>query len=147
MPALSDVNLGLLLSELVNRPTVGTINASKNPGLLKSLWTLLTVYQWTPAIQTSVDAAIRAAMIQPGLTSHVSAVALTRDALMSDQTTSPSASALATGPTLSGHISGDWSVKRHTGPLPTMAPWLPMPGRSCFPWLSARQSPRSCPRS
>ena len=84
MPVLNDANLGLLLSELVNRPTIGTINASKNPGLLKSLWTLLTVYQWTPTIQASVDAAIRAAMTQPGLTSHVSAVALTRDALMSD---------------------------------------------------------------
>ncbi len=84
MPVLSDENLGLMLSELVNRPTIATVNASKNPALLKSLWSLLTVYQWTPTIQGSVDAAIRAAMVQPGLTSHVSAIALTRDALVID---------------------------------------------------------------
>ena len=84
MPVLNDANLGLLLSELVNRPTIGTINVSKNPLLLKALWSALTFYQWAEAARPAVDAAIRAAIVQPGLTSHVAAVAQTRDALLAD---------------------------------------------------------------
>ncbi len=82
MPVLSDANLGLMLQELTNRPTIASVNGSSNAPVLKALWTSLTFYQWTPAVQPSIDGAIRAAMLQPGLTSHVSAVALTRDAMM-----------------------------------------------------------------
>ena len=84
MPVLSDASLGLLLQELVNRPNIMTVNASANPAMLKALWSTLTFYQWAEAARPSVDAAIRAAMVMPGLTSHVSAVAQTRDAMMLD---------------------------------------------------------------
>ncbi|MGI4794442.1 MAG: hypothetical protein ACRYG8_10280 [Janthinobacterium lividum] len=84
MPILSDENLGLMLQELVNRPTILTINGSANPAVLKGLWSALTFYQWTPSIQQGIDAAIQGAMRQPSIASHAKAVAQTRDAMMSD---------------------------------------------------------------
>lgn len=84
MPVLSDANLGLMLSELVNRPTISTVNASVNPPVLKALWASLTFYQWTPAVQPGIDASIRTAMTMRGLTSHVAAIALTLDAMMGE---------------------------------------------------------------
>ena len=84
MPTLSDANLSLLLQELVNRPTLATVNASANPSVLKALWTTLTFYQWVPSVRSSINAAIQAAMHVPGLTSHAAAIAQTRDALLAD---------------------------------------------------------------
>ena len=84
MPVLSDANLGLMLSELINRPTITTVNASANPAILKGLWSALTFYQWTPAARPTIDAAIRGALTRADIGSHAKAVAQTRDALLAD---------------------------------------------------------------
>ncbi len=84
MPILSDANLGFLLSELVNRPTIGTVNASAAPDVLKGLWSALTFYQWTPAARPTIDAAIRGALVRVDISSHAKAIAQTRDAMLGD---------------------------------------------------------------